>query len=674
MLRPLATFDQIAQSVGKCFRLLERPRAAGWTVFTLLAIHTGLLAYSAYVHSPTLNEPGHLVAGLSHWKFGRFELYRVNPPLVRMVAALPVMAVGYEEDWSGFHEGPGARPVFGMGINFVRANSERSFFLFMIARWACIPFSWLGAVVCYLWARDLSGRPSGVMACTLWCFSPNILAHASLITADVGGTALGVAACYTFWRWLKRPTWTQAALTGCVLGLAELCKTTLILFYPLWPLLWVAYRWSDRREMVRSDWTREAGMLLLRMAIGIYVLNMGYGFEGSGKQLGEFHFVSNLFTGQELKVEERESDNKATSASSTNRFAVNWLGHLPVPFPKNYLLGIDIQQRDFENYGRPSYLRGEWQDHGWWYYYLYAGLIKIPIATLLLLGVTAILMPLFSSRPGTHASSANIPRWKDLLVLLTPPLVIFCVVSSKTGFSEHFRYVLPCFPFLFIWISRVATRRTAYAPQANWKFLDRFRVNSYILGVAGSRTRNLFAGTATLILLLWSFASSLWIYPHSLSYFNESIGGPLNGAGHLLGSNVDWGQDIRYLGAWIDSNAGDGPVYISYYSYLDPLDLGIPMSGLVPHGDSIQVVKTPEAWCAVSSDLLRGCFWTATAKNGESVQYHRAYFSDFRDVEPAAYGGYSFPLFGVTLAAKEKEAETSDIGGRVLDSLNGGLQ
>lgn len=131
----------------------------------MLAIHTLLLGYSAYVHSPTLNEPGHLVAGLSHWKFGRFELYRVNPPLVRMVAALPVMAVGYEEDWTGFYEGPGARPVFGMGEDFVAANGERTFFLTTIARWACIPFSWLGAIICYLWARDLYGRPAGLSKC-----------------------------------------------------------------------------------------------------------------------------------------------------------------------------------------------------------------------------------------------------------------------------------------------------------------------------------------------------------------------------------------------------------------------------------------------------------------------------------------------------------------------------
>lgn len=186
------------RSFAAVYALLERPRAAMRAVVGLLVIHTGLLAYSAYVHSPTLNEPGHLVAGLSYWKFGRFDVYSVNPPLVKLVAALPVMAAGYEEDWSGFYSGPGARPEMAMGKDFVAANGTRSFLLFMLARWACIPFSWVGAMVCYLWARDLSGRPAGVLAAALWCFEPNILAHASLMSPDAHAAAMGVAASYTF--------------------------------------------------------------------------------------------------------------------------------------------------------------------------------------------------------------------------------------------------------------------------------------------------------------------------------------------------------------------------------------------------------------------------------------------------------------------------------------------
>jgi len=99
-----------------------------------------------------------------------------------MVAALPVMAVGCNEDWSEYYDGPGARSEMPLGSDFIAANGPRSFFLFMIARWACMPFSWIGAITCFLWARDLYGRPAGVLACTIWCFEPNILAHASLIT------------------------------------------------------------------------------------------------------------------------------------------------------------------------------------------------------------------------------------------------------------------------------------------------------------------------------------------------------------------------------------------------------------------------------------------------------------------------------------------------------------
>jgi 4-amino-4-deoxy-L-arabinose transferase-like glycosyltransferase len=468
--------DYLAASFAAVYRIVDSPRVSWRIAIGLLAIHTALLAYSAYVHSPTLNEPGHLVAGLSHWRFGRFELYRVNPPLVRMVAALPVMVVGYEEDWSGFFDGPGARPVFGMGEGFVAANGARSFLVFMIARWACIPFSWLGAIVCFLWARDLFGRPAGVMACAIWCFEPNILAHASLMTPDAHAAALGAAACYTFWRWLRKPTWAQAALTGIVLGLAELAKTTLLLFYPLWPLMWVAYRWPDRHGMNSRDWFREAGMLMVRMGIGLYVLNLGYGFEGTGMSLQKFHFVSNLFT-DNLELEPDLTCQSATSnPRSANRFAGSWLGSVPVPFPQNYVLGIDIQQKDFENYGRPSYLRGEWRETGWWYYYLYAALVKVPLA-LWLLGFFAVARAI--ARGGAIRGAGQIHQdvdgsptpsrgasLRDMCVLLIPAAVIFVVVSSKTGFSEHFRYVLPCFPMLFVWLSGIL-REKACQPSVN---------------------------------------------------------------------------------------------------------------------------------------------------------------------------------------------------------------
>jgi hypothetical protein len=106
VLTPVRDYlDRLNGSFAACYRLLERPRAARRAVVALLTIHAALLMYSAYVHSPTLNEPGHLVAGLSIWEFGRFDVYNVNPPLVKMVAALPVIA-GFTQ---GRERGPSLR-------------------------------------------------------------------------------------------------------------------------------------------------------------------------------------------------------------------------------------------------------------------------------------------------------------------------------------------------------------------------------------------------------------------------------------------------------------------------------------------------------------------------------------------------------------------------------------
>jgi len=614
-----------------------------WLLVFVLVAHTALLGYSAYVHSPVVDEPAYMVAGLSHWKFGRFELYRVNPPLVRMVAVLPVMAAGYEGDWSGFYDSPGARPVFSMGENFVSANGERSFFLFMLARWACIPFSWIGASVCYLWARDLFGKPAGLVACALWCFSPNILGHASLMATDAHATSFGVAASYLFWRWLKRPTWVRVGLMTTALGLAQLAKTTLILFYPLWLFLWLVYRWPDRRKLGISDWLRQSGMLAFTVAGSLYILNMGYGFEGSFQLLKEFHFVSDLFTGS-IDTEEYTNSTAVTGDSqsaskkdpSNNRFADSWLGELPVPFPEHYLKGIDIQQRDFEGFTFDSYLRGKFRDHGWWYYYLYAITIKVPLGTWLL-GLLIVVSRLNGRLCGLG--------WRDKLGVLLPALFVFAVASSKSGFSHHMHYVLICFPFIFIWLSQIIC-------------LLQFQVPTMPERIA-SATYASKQGLASLVVvtaLCWSIVSSIWIYPHSLSYFNEFVGGPTGGPKHLLHSNVDWGQDLRYL-KWYLTKC-ERPVYLAYFGKFNPWDVGL--NNALPWRDMTELssvqhrsralitlnqsISHSHAYNAISTNLVYG--YGHNVRGGDmGYVLNTDYFSLLRDVVPDVHIGYSISLF-----------------------------
>ena len=57
----------------------------------LLVIHLALAERSLVQENPTVDEVVHLPAGVTYWQKGTFRLYHHNPPLVRMVAALPVI-------------------------------------------------------------------------------------------------------------------------------------------------------------------------------------------------------------------------------------------------------------------------------------------------------------------------------------------------------------------------------------------------------------------------------------------------------------------------------------------------------------------------------------------------------------------------------------------------------
>ena len=150
------------------------------------------------------------------------------------------------------------------------------------------------------------------------------------------------------------------------------------------------------------EWLRQATQLLWIAALGWYLTNLGYGFEGTFQRLGEYEFVSQSLSG---------SPNADLDGLPTgNRFVGTWLAALPVPIPRNYLLGIDTQKGDFER-GMWSTLRGAWRHGGWWYYYLYALTVKVPLGTWGL-ALLAVWVALFRS--------AYRASWRDEVCVLAP--------------------------------------------------------------------------------------------------------------------------------------------------------------------------------------------------------------------------------------------------------------
>ncbi|MGC8641607.1 MAG: glycosyltransferase family 39 protein, partial [Isosphaeraceae bacterium] len=258
----------------------------------IVAIHAGLLAYGAWCHSAAWDEVGHFAAGLSHWKLGHFRLYRVNLPLVRLVATAPVLLAHPVLDWDEISADPHQRPEWEVGKKLAKANGRRYFRLLTLARWACIPFSIMGALVCRRWASDLYGPTSGLFALVLYCFCPNIITYGQLIVPDAPAAALGAAAHYMFWRHLENPHWKRSVGIGTVFGLMQLCKSTWVFAFLYWPMLWAVDRVVRRHAPGRQRAAVSLAQLATILGLGLFVLNAGYLFQGSFKRLGDYSFQS----------------------------------------------------------------------------------------------------------------------------------------------------------------------------------------------------------------------------------------------------------------------------------------------------------------------------------------------------------------------------------------------
>jgi hypothetical protein len=562
---------------------------------TLLIIHALLLGYGALVHCPSFDESAHLPAGLSVWSLRRFDVYPHNPPLVRIVAALPTVLAGYQFDWRNLERSPLARPEFLLGSQFVDANGQRSFWLYTFARWACIPFCLLGGYICFRWANDLAGPASGLLACAAWCFCPNILGHGQAITPDVPAAALCLTAGYAFWHWLKAGTWPSALGTGAVLGTAWLAKFTALLMEPALILAWLAA--PKRPKLIQ---------LAAIVVTAVYVVNAGFMFQKSFQPLGRIGFHSRILSGQVF--------GHGDQSQGQNRFAESWLGYVPVPLPEDYVKGIDLQKRDFE-LGYQSYLAGEWKHGGWWYYYLYALAVKTPVGTLAIW----ILAAVFAFFRG--------PPWREQAALLIPSGLIFAVVSSETGFNHHFRYVLPAIPFLFVWSSQMVARGRPWLMAAAW------------------------------IAMTFSAAESLRVFPHSMSFFNVLVGGPTNGPKHLLDSNLSWGQDLFFLRDWLGEHSEAKPLYMVYFGDFDPRVAGIEFT-LPPRAPGSSKATCPAhldqgpvpGWHAIDINYVYGLNrrvpdgqggWS----NGPSRGCDFTYYKHF---EPVARIAYSMFVYHIT--------------------------
>jgi hypothetical protein len=192
----------------------------------------------------------------------------------------------------------------------------------------------------------------------------------------------------------------------------------------------------------------------------------------------------------------------------------------------------------------------------------------------------------------------GVDQRRVFLLMIPPAVLIIAFVLSGNLKNIGLRYVLPLYPFMCL--------LGGLGAAALW------------------RSWRLFGKSAAILLLLWAGVEEARIYPDHLAYFNEVAGGPDGGRWWLLDSNLDWGQDLKGLGAWMKANKVDR-IFLDYFGRACP-----PYYGITQERDF------EGGWLAVSATNMAGVY------SEDKTRYEF-----LNGVRPEAIIGHSILIYNV---------------------------
>ena len=483
-------------------------------LFCIFIFALALMVFSLRADSVTTDEGIHLFAGYTYIIRGDFRLDPEHPPLLKEIAALPLIffknlkvpldglwdkaANFYYDSWQE------TRILSQQFLFSLGNNAEKLIF------WGRFPFIILTLVLglaVYLWARKLYGEKAGIFAAFLILFLPNILAHGRLINTDLGLTLFFFLALYFWIKFLKKPNWLAFLFSGLFVGLAFASKFTSVLLIPILAILALAKVFFFDKDLRR--WSKYLLGLLGIMIIGLMVTWATYGFsiDTPPKPIDSLSANINLWTNFDVPATIDEIFTKIR----------------PIMFPADLYKGFFLVGRHALA-GHGSFLLGETSNTGWWYYFPVAIFYKTPIPFFIFL----ILAIMFWRKLKTKEN------FDEFALLLTP--IIFLVLSMFSKADLGVRHILPIFPFLAVLASKSIN-------------IFNFKKITHLI---------IFG-----LLILWYLYSAVASYPNYLAYFNEFAGGSNKGYKILVDSNLDWGQDVFRIKKYLDEhNITDG--YILY--------------------------------------------------------------------------------------------------------------
>lgn len=547
----------------------------------LLLIMGGELALSAREQSQTFDEAVHIFAGYRYWKNFDFGVNPEHPPLVKLVATLPLLRLPLRAPVS-LPDADFKIIEYAAGGEFLYDNDAKM--ILWRTRMAAAGFTICLALAVFLVAYWMWGAGPAFLSLTLLVFEPNFLAHGALVTTDVGvtlGIFLGVA---SFYFYLKRPSAIRLVTAGLAAGICLSAKHSGVLLFPIVVCLAVAELLSLRDpasgrvspELPKRA-LREFASIAAIAAISLAVLWSMYGFRYAARPAGQ------KVTPSLPELAAGIAPLKSAMVLQIARWRL---------LPESYLFGVV----NISSPGRiPTVIFGKYYPSAQWFYFPSVFIVKCTLGFLLLCGL-ALLSRILREK-----------RYRREVLFLSIPAGIYLFVAMCSGINYGIRHLLPMFPYVII-----------LAAAAAWNLAGSHRV---------------FAVAVTAVVIL-HVASSLHAFPNYISYANELWGGPAKTHEILADSNVDWGQGLVEMKQYIDQHQIKN-CWFAYFGSLiiDASHYGIPCKPLpTAFGDLMRLpmpVVPPEVDGPVflSATEVTRTFWRADGVNP---------YSSFQAMRPSA--------------------------------------
>ncbi|WP_316768459.1 ArnT family glycosyltransferase [Streptomyces sasae] len=208
-------------------------------VVLLLAQMAAAMVTTAVQQTPTIDEPVYVATATDYLREHRIRYNPEHPPLGKLVimAGIAVADPHYDPSYKG-NQGQ-------VGRHLLYASGNDPWRVMLWARLPVLVLTLLFGLVAFAFAREILGRTAGLLALTLYAFSPDLIAHGSLATLDVPSAGFVLTSAWLVWRARRRPR-LYLPLAGAALGASVATKMSALPAIPVLTALAVVSVWGAR--------------------------------------------------------------------------------------------------------------------------------------------------------------------------------------------------------------------------------------------------------------------------------------------------------------------------------------------------------------------------------------------------------------------------------------------